>query len=109
VNAESGQQSEHAAAQELVSEGNAAGVGAALRAGADPNPSLSTSMGPLHWAAFAGQAACVELLLEHGASLRLRNPDGWTALHAACYGGRFDTARALLSFGAPPPPPPTVP
>jgi hypothetical protein len=49
-------------------------------------------------AAFAGQLAVVERLLELGGQQEHR--DGWTALHYAAIGGRVDVARFLVAKGA---------
>ena len=40
---------------------------------------------PLHWSVYENEAACVELLLAHGAPVNAADSHGITALHvAAC-------------------------
>ena len=56
---------------------------------------------PLHWAAKAGNAKLVRLLLRSGASPDAADGEsGWTALHFAAAYGRAAAARALLAGGA---------
>ena len=38
----------------------------------------------------------IQSLVEHGASLSLRNKDGWTPFHIACRGGSYEVVRFLL-------------
>ena len=57
---------------------------------------------PLHLAALNGHKALVELLLSKGADLNAATPDGWTALHAACFLRRTEITRLLLDKGANP-------
>ena len=57
---------------------------------------------PLHAAAAGGHAACVALLLEHGASVNAR-PDGATALHTAADAGLASTVGHRYSFARPDP------
>jgi ankyrin repeat protein len=42
----------------------------------------------------------VGYLLDEGAQVDLRTPDGWTALGAACWDGRSDVVSLLLAHGA---------
>jgi ankyrin repeat protein len=51
-------------------------------------------------AAEAGDAAAVQRLLAQGASVRARDAQGRTALVAATYGNRVETARLLIAAGA---------
>jgi len=47
-----------------------------------------------------GELEWVELLLAHGAEAKVRNEDGWTALHNAAAKGHTEIVRVLLSAGA---------
>ncbi|XP_043564511.1 ankyrin repeat and SOCS box protein 13-like [Chiloscyllium plagiosum] len=54
---------------------------------------------PLYWAAYKGQRACIELLLEHGADANSQCKHGATPLHAVI--GLFpDCALLLIQNGA---------
>ena len=69
------------------------GAGGAIQMGADNTA--------LHTAAWAGHgAAVVSTLVEHGASLSLRNGDGLLPLHVAAAEGHPSAVRALLAAGA---------
>jgi ankyrin repeat protein len=57
---------------------------------------------PLHAAAQAGDKAMADLLLTRGAKIDAATPDGWTALHAACFYRRDELAAMLLDKGANP-------
>jgi peptidoglycan/LPS O-acetylase OafA/YrhL len=57
---------------------------------------------PIAWAALAGDAESVRILLDHGADLNARNRDGSTALHSAAFLGRTDVVQLLLERGADP-------
>lgn len=54
----------------------------------------------LHYAVFAGQEEIAALLLERGADLNARSPNGSSVLMIAVYEGREDMARRLLARGA---------
>ena len=47
-------------------------------------------------AAWRGQEAVAQQLLEHGADVNARTPLGWTALHFACMKGRVSLIKLLL-------------
>lgn len=51
-------------------------------------------------ASLAGHADAVELILEKGADIEVRNKGGLTALHAAAYAGKLDVVRLLVAKGA---------
>ena len=54
----------------------------------------------LHYAVFAGRNEIAELLLDRGADLNARSPNGSSVLMMAIYEGREDMARRLLARGA---------
>lgn len=54
----------------------------------------------LHYAVFAGHADVAALLLEKGADVNARTPNGSSVLMMAVYEGREDVARWLLGRGA---------
>ncbi|MCX7170032.1 MAG: ankyrin repeat domain-containing protein [Proteobacteria bacterium] len=56
----------------------------------------------LHYAAFADQKEIVGLLIEHGAQVNARAPNGSTALMMTAREGREELARQLLAAGADP-------
>ncbi len=55
---------------------------------------------PLHYA--AGSAPCVKELLSRGAKPDVKDSQGISPLHVACYTGREESARLLLAAGADP-------
>lgn len=55
---------------------------------------------PLHYAASGPGTAAVQLLLERGAALNARSPNGTTPLMMAAKYGAIDAARLLLERGA---------
>ncbi len=58
---------------------------------------------PLHWAAWKGHAAIVEILLDAGADIQAHNENthwGTTPLHAAAHGNQRDAIKVLLARGA---------
>lgn len=76
-------------------------AGALLEHGAKANGPAGGGE-PLHLAAAGGHKGMVELLLAHGAVLDAATPDGWTALHAACYFRRMEVLALLLARKANP-------
>ncbi|MBU1535948.1 ankyrin repeat domain-containing protein, partial [Myxococcota bacterium] len=56
---------------------------------------------PLHFAAAAGHLEVVKLLLEHKASLSVKNKHGMTPLHCALEAGRLSVALLLIEAGSP--------
>ncbi|KAL4976281.1 hypothetical protein BDW66DRAFT_135577 [Aspergillus desertorum] len=63
-----------------------------LRYGIEPDTSLPRRFDsrPIQYeAAATGQDELVEVLLAHGAGVKVTDRSGWTLLHAACYFGRL--------------------
>ncbi len=56
----------------------------------------------LHYAVFAGHGEIADLLLERGADINARSPNGSSVLMMAVYEGREDMARRLVARGADP-------
>lgn len=89
-----------------AAEGQAEAVAALLDGrsyGYDPIPVNATGVAgttALMDAAQAGSTEVLELLLERGASLRVADPIGWTALHYASFNGQVAAAAAGLSSSA---------
>lgn len=55
----------------------------------------------LHYAAKAGKADMIHILVEAGLSPIKGNKQGWTVLHEACKAGQLETARLLIEeYGA---------
>lgn len=54
----------------------------------------------LHHATWNGNASMVELLLQHGADIHLKDYLGCTPLQTACHSNHLDVVRVLLSRGA---------
>lgn len=52
-------------------------------------PSKLTGWGPIHYAAYSNNYACVKLLLENGANPERKTVDGKTALHLSLEGNRM--------------------
>ncbi|MFQ3592719.1 MAG: acyltransferase family protein [Gemmataceae bacterium] len=76
-------------------------VGRLLATGADPNQ-LDNEFGitPLGWAALVGDTAMVQMLIEGGANIHVRDRNGFTPLHQATFLGRVEVTRLLLDAGA---------
>lgn len=54
----------------------------------------------LHLAASYGKDDVVELLLRHGADVKVKSDGGWTPLHIACERGNVNIVKILLENGA---------
>jgi len=54
----------------------------------------------LHLASLRGDTEIVELLLEAGANVNIKNKFGWTPLHLAAREGHIDIVQMLLEAGA---------
>jgi endonuclease YncB( thermonuclease family) len=85
-----------------VERGDLEQAAALLAGGADVNAPDAEELTPLHYAAFAGNAALVRLLLHHHANPGARDAFGFTPLHAAAREGHLEAARALVAAGAEP-------
>ena len=85
--------------------GDAAGASRdLLAAGADVNARSENSMSvqPLHSATAGGHDDVVAVLIDAGADVDSRQPQGWTPLHAAAMNGSFRSVDRLLAAGADP-------
>jgi ankyrin repeat protein len=72
-----------------------------LAAGTDPSRVNHRGETSLHWAVWRGRsAAIVEALLDAGAAIDARRPDGVTAYVLAVRSGQTETAKLLASRGA---------
>jgi len=54
---------------------------------------------PLMWATQNNQAACVQRLLQNGASVNVSSADGWTALFDAAMSGSLEAAKVWRFTG----------
>ena len=54
----------------------------------------------LHEASYDGKIACVDILLQCGAEVNIRDREGWTPLHAAVCGRSRECAKELVQHGA---------
>jgi len=54
----------------------------------------------LHLAVIEDRYKCAEVLIDCGAELEIRDPLGWTPLHAAVFAGNIRAVRALCNKGA---------
>ncbi|KAJ1346400.1 hypothetical protein KIN20_001175 [Parelaphostrongylus tenuis] len=84
-----------------ASRGLSAIVSVLLEAGADPQLPDDEGNLPLHFAAKTGHMGVLNILLKHGSNVQemvaTHNVYGDTPLHLACYGGRLDAAKALIT------------
>jgi ankyrin repeat protein len=54
----------------------------------------------VHYAAYYGHAAVIEVLIQSGADVNAADVMKWTPLHYAALKGRYDACLALLNCGA---------
>ena len=87
---------------EAVKAADAAGVRAALDAGADAAAAEPDGTTPLHWAVHADDADVVELLLAAGANAAAVNRYGVPPVALACVNGNAAVVRLLLDAGVHP-------
>ncbi|HVT11786.1 MAG TPA: ankyrin repeat domain-containing protein [Fimbriimonadaceae bacterium] len=87
-------------------------VATMLELGFDPNAADNEKFSAIHWAAFHGDAALVEIILPYRPDLEARNVYGGTVLGTGCYGSLYGwrkdgdyarTAELLIEAGAKPP------
>lgn len=71
-----------------------------LQAGADPNSTMASGWSSLHIAARNGDAEIVRALIQHGANVTARLPDGNTALRWAQIQKHTDIEKILKEAGA---------
>jgi len=87
-----------------VKAGNVAGVEQVLSADESQVNAVDSEFHatPLHWAAYLGNSAMVDVLLKRGASPSARNSQGMTPLHsAAAKAGHKEIVARLIEAGAP--------
>ena len=65
-----------------------------------PNLQNDDGLSALHQAVIEDCAEVVEVLVEHGADLNIKDADLWTPLHAAVACGNYDLAKYLIDNGA---------
>ncbi|KAK1656769.1 ankyrin repeat-containing domain protein [Colletotrichum godetiae] len=82
-----------------VDSHNHAALEMVLKAGANPNPKIPEGWhrsSPLTSASFGGLTEMVDLLLEHGATINTRNPEGRAALHTAIIRNKHEILRIFV-------------
>ncbi len=85
----------------LVRDGDEARVRGLLGRGACPRAEDSAGYTPLHYAARAGHAAIVRMLLDGGGDVNARTrAGGATPLHRAANQGHLEVVRLLVERGA---------
>ena len=86
---------------EAAKEGDLAKLKAGLaNKGADANSHDTMGITPLSWAAMAGQAEAVQLLIKQGADVNGRNRDGNVPLHGAAFLGQAEIVELLIQHKA---------
>lgn len=86
----------------VVRQGDATEVLEALEEGASPNEPDFLGMTALHWAALGGRPEIVQMLIDWGAEINVRDSfiGGITALSMARMMGYEQVAQKLLAYGA---------
>ena len=87
---------------QLIERGDATGLGAALKAGADAGAAGRGGQPALGHAAALGDLAALRLLLAHGAAVDGAGEAGNTALMEAAARGQIEVIQTLLQAGADP-------
>ncbi|MFM2211962.1 MAG: hypothetical protein RL639_1156 [Verrucomicrobiota bacterium] len=90
------------AAADLARNGDAAGLGALLKAGLAIDARDAKGNTLLMLASYHGRAEVVKLLLKSGATVDLRNDKGQTPLGGVAFKGYVEIATLLLDAGADP-------
>ncbi|MCC7123990.1 MAG: ankyrin repeat domain-containing protein [Acidobacteria bacterium] len=86
---------------EAARSGDVEAVRALLKKGEDVNEAQGDGMTALHWAAQAGRADLVQMLLAAGANAKATTRlGGYMPLHLASQGGHAATVAALIAAGA---------
>ncbi|GEM_PF-1881241 len=65
----------------------------------DPNAEDDLQRRPVHFAAYNGSTGILEMLVESGAEVRVRDADGLTPLHLCAHMGYDEVVRLLLETG----------
>lgn len=74
-----------------------------LKTGCDANAQTRRLRAPLHYATYNNiPTEIIELLLEHGANIEIKDDDNASAFMWACYLNNFKAAKLLLDKGADP-------
>ena len=81
-------------------DGDLAKLKDGLAKGADANGHDTLGITPLSWAAMAGKAEAVKLLIEEGADVNGRNRDGNVPMHGAAFLGQAEIVEWLIRHEA---------
>jgi ankyrin repeat protein len=81
-------------------DGDLAKLKDGLANGDDANSHDTMGITPLSWAAMAGQAEAVQLLIKQGADVNGRNRDGNVPLHGAAFLGQAEIVELLIQHKA---------
>lgn len=75
-------------------------VAIVLRAGADPNGTVTKGLRPIHYATYENHIPCMKLLIHHGANVNQPDNLGYTPMHIASKYGYYEAMETLLDNGA---------
>jgi len=81
----------------LASKGRAQRMSDMIQAGMNPDTQDSNGRTAIHLAAAAGHVAVVEVLLASGATLSMRDADGWTPMRDAVENGHHLILRTIIN------------